>query len=88
MASVRSVVLKRPERVESAACLLPFSSCAAVVVGRLELFVSANRSVKGQRSRSTASPVSPTGKGDAGDAVLFLGATSLIQSVGRGHRLG
>ena len=40
--SVRSVVLKQPEPVESAARFLPFSSNAAVVVGRSELVINSN----------------------------------------------
>ena len=57
MASVRSFVLKRPERVESAAWLLPSSSYAAVVKGRSELVINSNPCMRGQRSESTAPPM-------------------------------
>ena len=50
MASVRLAVLKRPESVEPAAWLLPFSSYAAVVMEQSELAVNPNRNVKGMRS--------------------------------------
>lgn len=47
MASVRSAVLKRPERVEYAAWILLFSSYAAVVMERSELAINSNRNVRG-----------------------------------------
>ena len=56
IASVRSVVASRPERVEPAVRYSLFSSYAAVVMGQPELVIRSNRRVKGQRSRSTAPP--------------------------------
>ncbi|MYC30582.1 MAG: hypothetical protein F4X65_10930 [Chloroflexi bacterium] len=51
MAGVRSFVVKRPERVESAAWLLLLpGSYAAVMMGRSGLMFNLNRSVKGERS--------------------------------------
>ena len=50
MSSVRSVVLRRPEHIESAAWLLLFSSYAAVVMEQPELVINPNRNVKGKRS--------------------------------------
>ena len=45
MVSVRSIVLKRPERAERTAQLLSFDSYTAVVMGKLELLVNSNPSV-------------------------------------------
>ena len=47
MASVRSVVLQRPEHIEYAAWLLLNSSYAAVVTERSELAINPNRNMKG-----------------------------------------
>ena len=67
MVSVRPVAaVGEPERIESAAWLLPFDSYAAVGMGKLELLVNSNPSVGRQRSRSAAPPGSPISKGKPG----------------------
>ena len=81
--SVRPVVLKRPERVESAAWLLLSSSYAAVVMGRPALMLNSNRYAKGQRSRSTAPTVSPIGKGTPGTPCCFRLPPPSVSPLGR-----
>ena len=49
-ASVRSVVLGKPEDVEPAAWLLLSNRYAAVVMGRSGVMINPNRNVQGQRS--------------------------------------
>ena len=86
-ASVRSVVLGKPEHVEPAAWLLLSNRYAAVVMGRSGVMINPNRNVAGPAKRATAPHLNRWEK-DAGDAVLFPVATSLSQSVGQGIRLG
>ncbi len=54
MASVRSAVLKRPERVEYTTCLLLFNSYAAVVMKRSEPGISPNRRWEGEATKRTS----------------------------------
>ena len=66
MASVRSVVLQRPEHIESPAQLPLFSSYAAMVMEQPELATSPRRNVKGRRSSSATPSGKPIGKGTPG----------------------
>ena len=86
--SVRSAVLKQPERVGSAAWLLLSSSYAALGMGGSAV----GDRLKPQRE-GTAKQVNRYAgefnrKKDAGSAVLSPVATSSIQSVGQGFQLG
>ena len=63
-------------------------SYAAVMMRQPKLVSISDRSVKGQRSMSTAPPRKPMGNGKLGSAVLFPVATSSNQSVGQECRHG
>ena len=90
MVSVRSaIVADGPERVKPAAPLPVSGNCAAAVWGSGRSLLSARpHSEDREAFQPLRRRVSPKGKGIMGNAVLFLFATSLRQSVGRETALG
>ena len=86
--SVRSAVLKRPERVESAAWSMLSNSYAASVMGRSAVGDQLQPEREGTAKQVNRYAGEFNREKDAGSAVLFPVATSAFQSVGQGIRLG
>ena len=86
--SVRSAVLKRPERVESAAWLMLSGSYAALGIGGSAVDDQLQSELEGTAKQVNRYAGESHREKDIGSAVLSPVATSVIQSVGQGIRLG
>ncbi len=85
MASVRSVVINRPERNETAVCQLPFSSYAAVLKGESGLLINPGHSTRGKRNLQPLRQGNRKGKGRR--VRLGVSGCHLLESV-RGSGIG
>ena len=82
MASIRSVVLRRPERVEYRTWLLLFNSYAAVVMERSEPGISPNRRWEGESTKR----VSRSAGDNRGTGFPGLGYVPVCHLLGNGER--